>query len=261
MNKFIFTQEHLNFLRENYQNLSVRQLMDAFNEHFDLNKSLSSIKSALKNYNIKANRGPIQPLKYYTQEQANFIKENYKYYPLPKLTQLFNQYFNENKSQKQIRAFIHNRKITSGGRTGQFQKEHTPWNKGKKGLIITNCETRFKPGQEPPTARPLYSERVSKDGFIEISVPEHNPHTGCPRRFKHKHVWIWEQYYGPVSKGHCIIFKDGNNRNFNIENLICISRNELLKLNQHNYKHQFNEIKPAILALAKLEAEAGFRTA
>ncbi len=256
-----YTQEQIDFLKKHYQYLSIRQLKNAFNEYFGLNKGYSAIQTIITRKNIRRNERNIQPLRKFTDKQYKWIKEKYKSLSLPELTQAFNDYFNENKSQAQIRAFINNRKITSGGRTGYFQKQGTPWNKGKKGLMISNAKTRFKPGQEPPNANPLYTERVDKDGFIKISVPETNPHTGCLKRTKHKHIWIWEQYYGPVPKGHCIMFKDGDNRNFDIENLICISRNELLKLNHHNYKHQPNEIKPAILALAKLEAEAGFRTA
>lgn len=86
-----------------------------------------------------------------------------------------------------------------------------------------------------------------------------NPYTGYPARYKHKHVWIWEQANGPRPKGHVIIFRDGNNRNFNLDNLALLSRRELLVLNQRGYKSAPDELKSTIMALAKMEAKAGIR--
>jgi hypothetical protein len=121
--------------------------------------------------------------------------------------------------------------------------------------------TSFKKGQLPHNHQPLWSERIcSKDGYIYISVPETNPHTGFPTRYKQKHVWIWEQINGPVPKGCCIIFEDSDIYNLAIENLLCVHRNLLLILNLHNYKTAPAELKPSIMALARLEHEAGIRT-
>ena len=119
--------------------------------------------------------------------------------------------------------------------------------------------TSFKKGNTPHNHKPLWSERVSKDGYIEISVPEKS-RSGFCSRFKSKHTWIWEKNNGPTPQGHVVIFKDGNNRNFEPDNLIMVTRAELLVLNSHNYKNQPEEIKPTILALAKLETSASFRT-
>ena len=119
----------------------------------------------------------------------------------------------------------------------------------------------FKPGDVPPNRRPLWSERIdSKDGFILIKVPERNPHTGFPTRYKHKHVWVWEQANGPVPEGHAVVFRDSDKLNCSIENLILLSRAELLSLNLHGYREMPTELKPIVLTMARIEAKAGFRT-
>jgi hypothetical protein len=41
-----------------------------------------------------------------------------------------------------------------------------------------------------------------------------------------KHVLIWEEANGPVPEGCRITFADGNKRNFDLDNLICVSRQE-----------------------------------
>ena len=39
-----------------------------------------------------------------------------------------------------------------------------------------------------------------------------------------KQRYIWEQVHGPIPKGHVVVFLDGNNRNFDIDNLYCMDR-------------------------------------
>ena len=199
-----------------------------------------------------------RPCRIYTPEQARFLRDNSTGRTVAELTELFNERFNDDKTILQIKAFVKNRHITSG-KTGQFEKGQTPWNRGIKGYMGANT-TSFKPGNLPHNHKPLWSERVSKDGYIEMSIPESNPHTGFWSRYKPKHVWIWEQAYGPKPKGSVVIFRDGNNRNFDIENLILVTRAELLALNLHDYREMPCELKPSVLALARMEVKAGIRT-
>lgn len=207
---------------------------------------------------LQSLRVSLQPSRYrlFSHAEAEFITEGYKTMTLPDLTEAFNARF-PRKSLNQIRAFTRNHGITSG-RTGCFEKGQTPWNLGKKGYMGANA-TSFKAGNLPHNKRRLWSERIGKDGFIEISVPEKNPRTGHPTRFKHKHVWLWECENGPVPKRHAVAFKDGNNQNCVIENLMLVTRAELLAMNLHGYKNMPEELKPSVLALAKLEAKAGIR--
>jgi hypothetical protein len=43
---------------------------------------------------------------------------------------------------------------------------------------------------------------------------------------------IWEKANGKVPKGHVVIFADGNIRNFNLDNLMLVSRAELGVMNR-----------------------------
>lgn len=142
---------------------------------------------------------------------------------------------------------------------GRFYKNHKTWNAGTKGQGLTGPNRgSFKRGQVPPNRKPLWSERVdSKDGYIWIKVPEEDPYTGFPTRYKLKHVWIYEQKHGPVPKGYVVIFKDQNKRNFDPENLEAIKRADLARLNQAGYKEAPNELKPSIMALCRLKTKIG----
>ena len=103
-------------------------------------------------------------------------------------------------------------------------------NKGKKQseyMTIEQIEktvaTRFKKGDKVHNAKPVGSERIGKGTYIQIKVAE-------PRTWKFKQIWVWEQHFGPVQKGYIVIFKDNNNRNFDIDNLDCISRSQHIRM-------------------------------
>jgi hypothetical protein len=251
-----YTAEHLGFLRAGYANMSARDLAQAFKVKFGLAATAAQINSTLKRCRILCGRkgsDRLAPLRLYTPEQILFLRENYTGRSLAELTTVFNDRFSAAKTQKQIRAAVHNRGITSG-RTGCFEKGHMPWNTGTKGMTAANV-TSFKMGSIPPNRKPLGSERICpKDGFILVKIAERNPYTGFPTRYKHKHVHVWEQVHGKkVPAGMVVAFKDSDKLNCDPANLMLISRGELLLLNKHGYREMPVELKPSLLALAKLE--------
>ena len=126
----------------------------------------------------------------------------------------------------QIKGAITRNKLNTG-RTGRFEKGHATWNKGSKGLTKANV-TSFKKGQKPHNYKPLGSERITKDGYCEIKVSD----TG--RRWKPKHVLIYEKHHGKVPKGSAVIFLDGDKRNFDIDNLYLVTRSQLAMLNKNS---------------------------
>ena len=63
-----------------------------------------------------------------------------------------------------------------------------------------------------------------EDGYDTSKVQD-------PNTWKLKHIVIWEKT--DHCQGHAIIFADGNRENLDIDNLILVSRRQLLILNQH----------------------------
>ncbi len=257
-----YTPEQEAFLIAN-KTLSLEKLSASYSAKFEQERTLKALSSFFKNREIQ--RGRPKPGKgngtsrIFTPEQCQWINDNYAGHSVVEMTDLFNAKFEKQMTWQQIKTFVHNRGIVSG-RTGHFEKGQLSWNKGVKGYMGANA-TSFKTGNAPPNRKPLGTERIcSKDGFILIKIAETDPHTGFPTRYKHKHVWLWEQTNGPVPEGHVVAFRDGNKLNCVLENLMMITRAELLALNLHNYKDAPDEIKPTILALAKVEAKAGVRS-
>lgn len=258
--KFRYTSEHLDFLKVGYASMKVEDLTLVFNAKFGTSKSAMAIKTILTSRGIKCGRKHGERLitrsRLFTPEQEEFLRVNYKAYAILELTVLFNEKFETTYTGQQIKTYLFNHGITSG-RTGCFEKGSKPWNTGTKGLVKPNSGN-FKKGDVPINLKPIGHERVNKrdrDGFILIKIAEKNPYTGAPTRYKHKHVHVWKQASGSIPEGMVVAFKDGNQLNCDIDNLMLISRAELLRLNQYRYKKVPEELKPSVLAVAKLEVK------
>lgn len=158
-----------------------------------------------------------------------------------------------------LAAFVALRKVLKikTGRTGHFPKGNIPWTAGKKLPFNANsAATQFKAGQVPHNVKFAGHQRLSDDGYIYISVPETNPHTGYERRHVHKHRWLWEQANGPVPDGMVLKCLDGDKTNCDPANWEAIPREMLPRLNGRfgrGYDAASPDVRPAILAVAKLE--------
>lgn len=117
-------------------------------------------------------------------------------------------------------------------RKGQFRKGQEPKNKGRKIETWMSAESierskqgRFKKGEfraDNPSSRPDGYEKVYSDGYVWVKVP------GGHR--KQKHRLVWELAHGPIPKGMCIRFRDGDRTNCALENLFMVSQSENLRL-------------------------------
>lgn len=156
---------------------------------------------------------------------------------------------------------LRKRKGWATGRTGCFVKGQEPPNKGKKcapgrgGRHPNARKTQFKAGQLPHNTNYAGHERISKDGYVEISVNETNPHTGYERRYVLKHRWLWEREHGPVPEGMALKCR-GDRLNTDPSNWELVPRALLPRLNGRfgrDYDTAPNELKPVIMAVARLE--------
>jgi len=183
----------------------------------------------------------------YTDEMKQFILDNYKGRYNQELADLFNQKFNTNITSRTIKSYKANNKLNSG-LSGKFRKGQAPHNKGKKmpkEVYEKVKHTMFAKGNVPPNHRPVGSERISKDGYIEVKVAE-------PNKWRLKQRVVYEEAKGKIPEGCPIIFLDGNKRNFDIDNLRCITRSELLYLNCNGLNNS-NEITETGILMARLD--------
>ncbi len=161
----------------------------------------------------------------YTKEQLEFLREHAVGRKSDELTDIFNSHFGLSVPRSSIRSAKKNHDIKCGVDC-KFKKGFVPPNKGKKGINYPGMvATQFEKGNKPWNYRPVGSERVNVDGYIEIKVAD-------PRTWKAKHVLVWEKVNGSIPKGHVIIFADGDKTNVSLDNLILIPRSLLLVANR-----------------------------
>jgi len=73
------------------------------------------------------------------------------------------------------------------------------------------------------------------------------------REWTLKHRIVWEQHYKKkIPRGSVIIFADGNKSNLSIENLICVTREELKILNKCRLISSVPELTKTGLNIAKI---------
>lgn len=166
----------------------------------------------------------------------------------------FEKRFDVSITISQIGNFKNKHHIKSGTIGGRFEKGHIPANTGKKmspEMYATLAPTMFKKGEAPGNYRPVGSERVSVDGYIEIKVKD-------PRTWKLKHRVVYEQYHGvKLTKDDAIIFLDGNHFNLEIDNLYRLSRAELVRYNNDKLHCSDKDISRVAANIAKLKTKRG----
>ena len=182
----------------------------------------------------------------YEQEHIDFIK-SHKGASAREMAELFTKHFNIPVSINQMKGLMYRNNISSG-KTGRFEKGHIPNNKGQKMSKeqYEKCKaTMFEKGNIPKNSREIGSERITKDGYTEIKIAD-------PDVWKLKHRLIYEKYYGEIPAGYSVIFGDGDKQNCNIDNLILVSRSELLLMNRNKLIKNDSVLTKVGVNIAKL---------
>ena len=155
------------------------------------------------------------------------------------------------------------------GRTGRFTAGQEPASKGKQceagrgGRHPNAQKTQFRKGERRGVAvrlyKPVGTERMSKDGYLERKVNDGLP---LQARWRAVHLVRWEEENGPLPAGHALKCLDGDRLNTDPGNWECLPRAVLARLNGGRHKKRLAydaahpEVKPTILAMAKLQHRA-----
>lgn len=142
------------------------------------------------------------------------------------------------------------KKPAGASNPGRFPRGAPPWNKGKHYAPGGRShETRFKPGNRPHTWNPVGHERINGEGYRERKLTD----TGVTRHdYVPVHILIWREHHGPIPAGHAVVFRNKDKTDIRIENLECISRQELMRRNTvHNYPPELRQVMRLKGAISK----------
>lgn len=154
----------------------------------------------------------------------------------------------------------------TNGRQGlgtRFVKGQAPANKGvrhRKGWAPGRmADTQFKKGVRQGVAarlwRPIGTERISKDGYLERKVND-----GMQKRWRAVHLIVWEDANGALPEGHAVTFVNNDRADRRLTNLKLVSRADLMLRNAAHKHNLPPALKKAVYALGTLKANITKKT-
>lgn len=217
-----YTQEELDYLREiaDMTGRTNKEITEMFNKKFNQNKTVIAIIGIKSRHNIRSYT------RVYTEEQLDYLREITPGRTSKEITKMFNEKFNDNRTEDSIKS-VRQENGMKIGNTGRFEKGNLPQNTVEVGTTT-----------------------VDADGYHKTKIAE-------PNVWELTHRLVWEKHKGPIPEGHNIIFGDGNRNNLDIENLILVSKYELLVMNQHKLIHEDAELTKVGKNIAKLHIAIG----
>lgn len=185
----------------------------------------------------------------FTPEVVQYMRENAEGLWIKDLTNKINAHFGTSLKYGQIRSAMRNYKIKCG-KVAKFEKGHTCWNKGKH-TGGGPPHTLFQKGHVYKEPVPVGTKSARADGaWVK---------TAAPNVWRQLHRVVWEAANGPMPKGHAIVFGDGNNQNCELENLILVTRKQLIRMNNMGLERVNTETTKCVATIADISNKIGER--
>ena len=234
MSKKQYSEEAKKFLYENHDKYTFEEMTEQINTRFGYDKTTSNVKRYMQYLRLKPKPTPYK--RKYTEEMDNFIRNNAKGISTFKLMEMFNEQFDINITRPALKR----RMVRLGVRNELLlHKDTHPCLTSLK-----SKETRFKKGDVCKTAKPIGSERVNAEGYIEVKVSK--------TKWEKKHRVLYEQAYGKLGRGEGVLFLDGNKQNLELSNLMKVTPKEVLMCNKYNLLFENKELTETGVNIAKL---------
>lgn len=129
---------------------------------------------------------------------------------------------------------------------GQFTKGQKTWSKGLKGYMGAN-KTSFKKGNIPHNLKPMFHERVDRDGYVLIKTED---------GYIPKARYVYEKHHGiKLNNKQIVIFLDNDKQNFDIDNLRAVTWKENGLMSGNKYHALPPELKEVAVNIVKVEGK------
>lgn len=262
--KKIFTEEIANFIRENASGRAIKDIVVLVNDEFRTSFTATQIRSFMRREKIHngmwGNKGP-HYTKAYPKEIVDFVIENHKGIGPKEMSGILNEKFGMSYTKEQI-SNLYNRKHLNSGVTGYFEKGRESGNKGKRWDEFMSKEaqersrkTVYKKGHIPLNHKHVGSIRISaqKTGHDKDTETQkvYMIKVSEPNKWVPLHRLNYEAAYGPIPKGHVIVFADKNGLNPDPQNLVAVPRSLMTMLNQWLPDYHNRQELETLLLLAK----------
>lgn len=258
-----WTKEQINYLKKVSPGRLNKEIATMVNDKFGTNYTASAVSSIKTKRHIHSNASWKSK---WTDEVIQFMIDNYEGKDNIELANLLNEKFDLNTNGDRVcneKVKLKKRtgiNLHTGINRGCIKKGNIPMNKGKKWDEYMSKEgqensrkTCFKKGNISSNAVAIGTEKIrhwgkNEKGYICVKVCDGKKN----ENWIPKQRYIYEQHYGPIPKDHLVIFADGDKNNFDIKNLVLISKSENLVLNRRKMRYKDSELTKTSVNVAKL---------
>ncbi len=234
------------FVRDNAWHRTDAELAEMARAELKIDISESQMMYYRKNRRIhNGNKSGINRnhVRRYSMELVAYIRSIANGKSRQEIADLANKRFEISLTTAQVKCIITRYHIKTG-LDGRFTKGHVPANKGKHQPVRGRMrESWFQKGQKSPNSVPVGTIKERDDGYVWIKTQEFKGRWNWTQL----HKYIWEIAHGDLPDGMIVTFKDGNPRNFAIDNLVMISKEQNVRMNK--------------LKIREIDASGAFETA
>lgn len=187
----------------------------------------------------------------WSEEEIEFVREVYPYHENKEISKMVKEKFGFDVSTRNLQNIKNRYKIPKKviPNSGCYRKGDVPWNKGREMSDEVREKVKgtwFKKGQIPKNYKPVGSTRIDRDGYKLIKIAE-------PNKWALYHRCLYEEKHGEkLKKNEAVIFADGDKTNFDIDNLVKVSRANLLYLNNNKLIFDDSELTKTGVNVSKV---------
>lgn len=246
MGKRLLTDEQHAYFKQIAVGKYAKEIAEEMYEAFGITLNTKQISLYKRNHGIRSgvptNRIGLNP-KMFTDAQEDYLKSIVTGKMTDEIAALVNEKYNLQVTPKQIRAWKQRNAISSGV-DACFKPGQQAWNKGISFHSGGRShETWFKTGQAPVNWKPVGSERLNVDGYLEIKTEE-------PRKWELKHRVVYREHFGEIPKGHALVFNNRDRTDCRPENLMLVTRGQLAVLNKRGLLQGDAELNKTAVLIA-----------
>ena len=239
MNKYHFryTEVHINWLKENYGTKPLREITKEFNQLFGTNIGERTLIQYVSKHKIPHTLSCKQYYKY-PEEIRTWLRENIQNFgSYNELTKKLNNIFNTDHTPERIKDLC----------TKRLK------------IRMNNNITRY--GNKQKEEYPIGTIKTASNGTTYIKIQLTNGKKLDKRNHGYQEPYwmplqkyIYEKEYGKINKDEFIIFLDGNNQNYELNNLACITKPISAILNKFHY-YGYGHATKAMIETLKTQKE------
>lgn len=263
-----YPQEVHEFVKKYAPELRDVELAEACNAELGTHFTEKSIKAFRGNHGYRNYMGRWTSADYWKyqtkwpQGMYEFIRDNSWGVSSAEMAEMVNERFGTHFTPQRMKCFRAQRGIRSGV-TGWYRKGRPPANKGRRQSEFCTPEklkasraTQYQKGHRPVNELPVGTIVTGKGGYL---IRKKAMEGGQWGRWEFLHRAVWEEHNGTIPDGMCIVFKDGNKQNCDIDNLMIVSRAEMVTLNKKGYVFDNPDLTETALYVVRLQQRANRR--